>query len=448
MRDNKLRPDRIDAMPTKTLFVKILTRDVRLSDCIFDLIDNSVDAYIRNGIQERRKVKLTITGNKFVIADNCGGIGHDFLTEEVFRFGVEDLKKRESTLGIYGIGLKRALLKIGRNIHMETDDGSDYSRVEWDIDKWADTREWTIDFETGKSRIPRGGTGYTKITVTSLRRQVQKAFDVPSFINDINKLVHITYTNFMSKEIDFFINGRAVGPYEVNVRCDGKYRPAKIRESIGDIDVTIVCFVDPRRRERKRTRIDPEKRGWNVFFNRRLLLVGDTTPVTGWMGGKGNLPRYHSLYNEFRGLVYIDSEDPSKLPINTAKNGLNIESPVYREILNRMIRTAKPVIDYLSKKYEREKEQIDTVEEEMEAPAAVTIKKEVEPQYATVDEIEDGSRFAAPLKPGPKIRTTGIYYRRNRELVKKVRDYLGVESNKEVGERTFDYFVKQEGIER
>lgn len=448
MTGNKLHPDRIEAMPTKTLFVDILTRDVTLRDCIFDLIDNSVDAHIRNGIPERRKVELTITGNKFMIADNCGGIGHDFLTKEVFRFGVEDLKKRESTLGIYGIGLKRALLKIGRNIHMETDDGSDYSRVEWDIDKWKDTKEWTIDFETSKSRIPRGGIGYTKITITSLHKQIQKAFDAPSFINDTNRLVHITYTNFMSKEIDFFLNDTMIEPYEISVRCDGKYSPAKIRESIGDVDVTIACFVDPRRKERKKTRIDPEKRGWNVFFNRRLLLIGDTTPATGWIGGKGNLPKYHSLYNEFRGLVYIDSDDPSKLPVNTAKNGLNTESPVYREILNRMIRTAKPVIVYLSKKYEREKEQVDSVEAEMEAPAAATIRKEEKPRYVTVDEIKDGSKFAAPGKPGPNIKMTPIHFRRNRELVKKVKEHLGVETNKEVGERTFDYFVKQEGIEK
>lgn len=212
--------------------------------------------------------------------------------------------------------------------------------------------------------------------------------------------------------------------------------------------MTIVCFVDPREKQRKRARIDPEKRGWNVFFNRRLLLVGDTTPMTGWMGGKENLPKYHALYNEFRGLVYIDSDDPSKLPINTAKNGLNTESPVYREILNHMIRTAKPVINYLSKKYEREKEQVDSVGEEMEAPAVVTIREKVEPQYVPVDEIKDGSKFAAPGKPGPKITTTLISFKRNKELVNEVREYLGAESNKEVGERTFDYFVKQEGIRK
>jgi len=448
MTNNKLRPDRIHAMPTKTLFIDVLTRDVRLRDCIFDLIDNSVDAYIRNGVQEKRKVELTITGSEFVIADNCGGISYDFLKKDVFRFGVEDLKKRESTLGIYGIGLKRALLKIGRSIHMETDDGSDFSRVEWDIDKWKDTKEWTIDFWTAKSRLRRGGVGQTKITVTNLYRQVQKVFNTPNFINDLKKLVRITYTNFMPKGIDFFVNSGRTEPWEINVRYDGKYRPAKIRESIGEVNLTIVCFVDPRERERKRARIDPEKRGWNVFFNRRLLLVGDTTPMTGWMGGKGNLPKYHTLYNEFRGLVYIDSDDPSKLPINTAKNGLNTESPVYREILNRMIRTAKPVINYLSKKYQREKEQVDSVEEEMEAPAAVTIREKVEPQYVAVDEIKDGSKFAAPGKPGPKITTTLISFRRNKELVNEVREYLRAESNKEVGERTFDYFVKQEGIRK
>ena len=33
---------RADANPTKAFFVRMITRDITLEDCIFDLVDNSI----------------------------------------------------------------------------------------------------------------------------------------------------------------------------------------------------------------------------------------------------------------------------------------------------------------------------------------------------------------------------------------------------------------------
>jgi hypothetical protein len=37
-------PGKAEANPTKAFFVRMITRDISLADCILDLIDNSVDA--------------------------------------------------------------------------------------------------------------------------------------------------------------------------------------------------------------------------------------------------------------------------------------------------------------------------------------------------------------------------------------------------------------------
>jgi hypothetical protein len=37
-------PTKAEANPTKAFFVRMITRDISLADCILDLIDNSVDA--------------------------------------------------------------------------------------------------------------------------------------------------------------------------------------------------------------------------------------------------------------------------------------------------------------------------------------------------------------------------------------------------------------------
>ena len=46
-----------DAMPTKDFFVRMITRDISLEDCILDLIDNCLDGaltplYVKTAAQE------------------------------------------------------------------------------------------------------------------------------------------------------------------------------------------------------------------------------------------------------------------------------------------------------------------------------------------------------------------------------------------------------------
>lgn len=219
MTNNKLDADLINAMPTKTLFIDILTRDVTVKDCIFDLIDNSVDAYVRNGLQERREIKVNISKDEFVIYDNCGGIEYNFLKESVFRFGVERLTGDKPTLGVYGIGLKRAILKLGKSIHMETDDGIKHCELDLDVTKWVKDEEWTIPFESVDSKLSLDREHYTKITIKDLYEYVRDKFDLDSFINTVEESIHITYTIFISENIDFYVNGAKIKPFPiVNVK--------------------------------------------------------------------------------------------------------------------------------------------------------------------------------------------------------------------------------------
>ena len=53
-------PESVSFMPTKRLFVDILTKDISIHDCILDLLDNSVDSYISNDIEEKREIRLNL----------------------------------------------------------------------------------------------------------------------------------------------------------------------------------------------------------------------------------------------------------------------------------------------------------------------------------------------------------------------------------------------------
>ncbi len=106
------------------------------------MIDNSVDAYIGNELTDRREIKLYISKNEFVIFDNCGGIEYNFLKTKVFRLGADILQRDKPTLGVYGVGLKRAILKMGKNIEMETDDGKTLCKLNLNVSEWIKTDKW------------------------------------------------------------------------------------------------------------------------------------------------------------------------------------------------------------------------------------------------------------------------------------------------------------------
>jgi len=439
--------DKINATPKKRLFIDILTRDISVKACILDLIDNSVDAYIRNEITDRREIRLNILKDEFRIFDNCGGIEYNFLKTTVFRFGADILEKNKPTLGIYGIGMKRAILKMGRKILMETDDGNSYCKIDLDVNEWVKSKGWKIPFEYFEnSRLSPAEKPYTKIMITDLYESIKKKFDLYSFINSIKEAIHITYTFFITNNIDFYLNDDVkIEPFIIEARYDGQYKPTKYKDSFEGVDFEIICFIDP-----KKGRVTRElgKRGWNIFCNNRLILAEDTTDITGWSGAKEDLPNYHPIYNEFRGIVFIRSEDPSKLPLNTSKTGLDTETPIYNYIRNKMIKTSRPLIDYLSKKYDEEKDTLAEIEEKVVAEEETGEEEEaMEAKYVPLDKIEVGSEFKAPEEQKPKIKMSTINYKKPKKVVKKVKQRLRVKTNKEVGEKTFDYYVDLEEIE-
>ncbi|MDD4898379.1 MAG: ATP-binding protein [Methanocellales archaeon] len=446
MTEERGKMDLIDAAPTKRLFIDILTRDISVKACILDLIDNSVDAYIRNELTDRREIRLIICKDKFTIFDNCGGIEYNFLKDKVFRFGADLFETDSPTLGIYGIGLKRAILKIGKKILMETDDGNSFCKIDFDVNEWQKSDDWKIPFEYFEnSKLSPDEKPYTKIVVKDLHDNIKKKFDLDSFITDIKETIHITYTIFISNNIDFYVNDdNRIEPYILEARYDERYSPVKSRDSIEGVDFEIVCFIDPIEGRAKR---ELGKRGWNIFCNKRLILVEDTTETTGWTGSREDLPKYHSIYNEFRGAVFIESKDPSKLPLNTSKTGLDTETSVYNYILNKMVITARPLIDHLSRKYDEEKDTLDEIENKVQKDELVEEGGLVGAKYVNLDQIEVGTEFKAPERPKPKIKMATIIYKKPEKIVKKLKERFGVRSNTKVGEETFEYYIDTEEIE-
>src|SRR5205085_2574984 len=150
--DQPMKPstDKAQASPTKQFFVSMLTRDISLDDAILDLIDNCLDGALRlaeGGEVQYRKhfVRIEFSKDKFSIEDNCGGIPREVAIKYAFKLGrdTDDTRDADSeTIGMYGIGMKRALFKMGKDALVRTRHGNDTFEVHIDSD-WLDAKEWS-----------------------------------------------------------------------------------------------------------------------------------------------------------------------------------------------------------------------------------------------------------------------------------------------------------------
>ena len=96
----------------------MLTRDVLLTRAIIDLVDNSIDGAKRlrsEGDYSGLKVIIRFSEEEFSIEDNCGGISIPTARDYAFRFGrPKDAPSTTSSVGQFGVGMKRTFFKLGR----------------------------------------------------------------------------------------------------------------------------------------------------------------------------------------------------------------------------------------------------------------------------------------------------------------------------------------------
>jgi DNA topoisomerase VI subunit B len=145
-------PRSVSAAPTKRFFVEMLTRDIELSDAILDLLDNCIDGILRSKIHLNRKkpfagkyAHITARPDLFEIKDNCGGIPEDRI-QYAFRIGREISDKGENieSIGVYGIGMKRAIFKMGRHCTITTKNAQGSFSVSISPTWMFDDKDWDL----------------------------------------------------------------------------------------------------------------------------------------------------------------------------------------------------------------------------------------------------------------------------------------------------------------
>lgn len=431
----------IFAEPSKAFFVGMLTRDITATQCILDLVDNSIHSLIREtdidvmdlllGKTTSRKVNANVTillsKNGFEIVDTCGGITIEDAKNDVFRLGNPTNEKEHAGLGVYGIGMKRAFFKLGRLISVESQTSDEEFLVEINVDKWEKKDDWNLEFTYARPFTGNGKAG-TTIAVTKLYEPIRNLFSAAFFQKELVRKLGATYNLFLNTGLQISVNNSPVKAQLPEFLKSKDLQPARQVFKADGVDVLVLAGVTPRE--------DKQPRGWYIFCNGRMVVEADKTSLTGW--GE-TLPQFHTKYNHFLGIVYFRSSNLLLLPWTTTKDGVERESAVYQLALGRMGVLAKPILDFFNVTYAKDvaiegKEQIDLIE----SAKKISIQ--------TLARSSNQAWSARPRKPTTDERVS-ICYQRSRKQVTRVKETLGKTnmSNKAVGEYTFDYYLKKEG---
>ncbi len=292
--------DTAQAVPTKQFFVSMLTRDISLDDAILDLLDNCLDGAMRIADGDpvdygQHFVKIKLAKDQFSIEDNCGGIPRDVAINYAFKMGREPDDDRDSdteTIGMYGVGMKRAIFKMGKESIVRTRHRDDTFEVPI-TSQWLEAKNWDplpINEPTKASeKLSEPGT---TIIVKELYEGVARHFENDAFVEKVRKAISEHFTMFLQWGLKVELNGKKVEPVRVEVlvsqREDGP-APYVFRKTIDGVVVSITVGLNTSRARATMTTMTRTSSaiarrptaGWTVLCNDRAVIVGDKTPPHG-----------------------------------------------------------------------------------------------------------------------------------------------------------------------
>jgi hypothetical protein len=339
---------KVDTHPTKDIVVNGLTKDATVQACIFDLIDNSIDS-ARNTLFQRLapdardelpdsynkyEIKLTLSGADFRIEDNCGGIPVEKLKKLVLRFG--ERSSHPLGIGAFGVGLNRALFKLGKVSHLKTDTGKQRAELVLNVDDYLRRpNEWELPAEEFNSSGKIG----TDIEIRQLPEDIARDFADSDWIKKLRYDIGRRYGHFIAKKLLIILNGTPVKNEEVKIRenppieYEGDYKFYKTRDGVS-IHVQYGQHKD--HRFSNEPDYDPHRNstltdqyGWNVLCNDRAILFSDQSLKTGWE------TKLHTEHYGFVGFVSFVGP-PEKLPWNTTKTDVDLNNEAYALALKDM----------------------------------------------------------------------------------------------------------------
>lgn len=458
----------ISAFPTKRFFVEMLTRDIHLEDAALDLLDNCIDGVVRTrgkaAVQKEKKpyadfwAEVSFDSNHFTIKDNCGGISRALAEQSAFMLGrprpsttYKDPDAHLPTVGVYGIGMKRAIFKMGRYCEVTSSTAKEAFTVTIPGPWFEDEKDWDLPL-TGLTKSKK--VSGTEILIRRLDPIVSRRFSRQGDFDDLfRKMVSQHYSLIIQKGFAVRVNGKSVTPSPLVLRTVeiGKHyktgiAPYMFRGNIDGVDIDLkLGFYRPSPgeddiEEEGEAPSSYDEAGWTVVCNDRVVLYRDKSRLTGW--GESNVPSYHNQFIAIAGIVHFRSNDPLKLPVTTTKRGIDAGSDTYLRVKDKMRDGLKKftAFTYKLKKDREQKASLFKDTKPLNEDLLDGMRAQI--KWKKDSKIVGGQVFVPNLPQidrNDKLRT--IRYSKPIEQIRKLSEFLFENPNtspSDVGERSFE----------
>jgi hypothetical protein len=179
---------------TDAQFFQMQAKAISYEDAICEIIDGILENHSRRGDTSKKttvKFNLLLGGTRLDIEENSGGIARDKF-QSVATLGGSGWGQTpaEFSIGVFGVGLKKALRKIGKNHHLFTwfDGGADKNKddsqpceIEFNEAYWNGVGEKKTQAFVTTDNIMLKKKGFTIIQINDLERYEDQEL---SFTND------------------------------------------------------------------------------------------------------------------------------------------------------------------------------------------------------------------------------------------------------------------------
>ena len=457
-------------MPSKRFIVDMLTRDISLNDTILDLIDNCLDGVKRMGKENALSeffVEIEFDGKSFKITDNCGGIPLDIAKESAFASGAPDhnSNKKPGMVGVYGIGMKRAIFKLGRDAVVTSRSFETYKmkkRCDFQVEineTWLDSKDWKpLDI---KKIAVKGGTG-TTIVVKKLNQSTSSILSTKSAVSKLRKKVSRQFALFLDRGFNISIIGPGYDKKDGSLNSAGEFFELSKSKDIqpfiaaGEVDgvkfeIYAGFISDPARGKDEapssQSEDDKVRSGWTIACNDRIVLWRDRTHLTSW--GANSVGMHHSQYNSIAGLVLL-SGDPELMPLTTTKSGVDMSHPLYHKLIQAMAAATRQLTSITSKvKKDRDgysdeysKTQTQSVSQLRVISKSLVSKKSTANKLRGLPEAHVQEISFPTLVIPPKAKLKKISYSVDPKDFTTVSEYLEIKSAPKVGKATFELILE------
>lgn len=331
----KKEVDKIDAVPSKRLFLSIIA-DYDLNRSISELIDNALDIWVKNGKSDLISVDVELDNTQQTIrfSDNAGGVKKSELSYIVGPGQTSNVPEDE-TIGIFGVGTKRAVVALAQDIRITTRQGKDKThRVEFD-DNWLENESWLLPVY----EVDNIQEGTTLIELQRLRVNI-----TDQIIDQLKEHLRATYARFLqNKKVIVRVNQEKLQPLTFeNWAYPPSYPPQRYYGTLrtadaGLVNVEVIAGLI--------SESSPASGEYGVYFycNDRLIARALKSYDVGFTKGLAGKP--HPQVSLTRVVVSLKGQ-ARDMPWNSSKSDINTNHKVFMALRSFLVEGV--VKDYAS----------------------------------------------------------------------------------------------------